>query len=105
METSSELKISGGTSKQVLRRILYKYVPSQFFERPKAGFAVPLHDWLRGPLRDWAESLLSESRLRKDGFHPEPVRKVWLEHVSGKRDWQQLVWAVLMFQAWLDTHA
>lgn len=102
----AELKVSGSGSKQALRRILYRHVPSRFFERPKSGFAVPLHEWLRGPLRDWAESLLSESRLRKDGFfRPECVRKVWLEHVNGKRDWQQPIWTILMFQAWWQARA
>jgi asparagine synthase (glutamine-hydrolysing) len=66
------------------------------------GFGIPLDMWLRGPLRGWAESLLDESRLRREGFfHPAPIRKIWTEHLKGKRNWQQRLWTILMFQAWL----
>ncbi len=97
------MKIRDGQGKRILRRILYKHVPRQLVERPKQGFGIPLAEWLRGPLRDWAESLLDADRLRREGFlHPAPVRLRWQEHLSGRRSWEYSLWAVLMFQAWLD---
>ena len=72
-------------------------------ERPKAGFGIPLGDWLRGTLYEWAESLLDEKRLQSEGyFHPEPIRTKWAAHLSGQRDYTSSLWAVLMFQAWMD---
>jgi asparagine synthase (glutamine-hydrolysing) len=98
-----EMKIKGGEGKRILRQVLYKYVPKELIERPKAGFSVPVSEWLRGPLRRWAEELLDVSRLREEGyFHPEPIRKKWEEHISGTRNWSQSLWTVLMFQAWLE---
>ena len=98
-----EYKLRAGQTKWPLRQVLYRHVPKGLIDRPKMGFGIPLHDWLRGPLRDWAEELLGEERLRREGFfHPEPVRQKWAEHLSGQRNWAYLLWNVLMFQAWLE---
>ena len=97
------MKINAGQSKWILRQVLDKYIPRVMMERPKMGFAVPIDIWLRGPLRDWAESLLNESRLREEGFfNPELIREKWGEHLSGSRNWHHHLWSVLMFQSWLE---
>jgi asparagine synthetase B (glutamine-hydrolysing) len=94
-------KIRDGQGKWALRQVLYQHVPREMIERPKVGFAIPIGIWLRGPLRDWAEELLSPERLAKDGFFdPEIIRQTWAEHLSGRRDWSARIWTILMFQAW-----
>jgi asparagine synthase (glutamine-hydrolysing) len=95
------MKIRNDQGKWALRQVLYQHVPREMLERPKAGFAIPIGIWLRGPLRDWAEELLSHERLAKDGFFdPDIVRQTWAEHLSRRRDWTTRLWAILMFQAW-----
>lgn len=96
-------KIRNCQSKWLVRQVLYRYVPRELVERPKTGFGVPLDSWLRGPLREWAEALLDENRLRREAYlRPEPIRQKWAEHLSGRRNWQYYLWDVLMFQAWLE---
>ena len=97
------LKIRNGQGKWLLRQVLHHFVPANLIERPKMGFAAPIGSWLRGPLRNWAETLLAEDRIAREGFlRAQPVRRIWNEHLSGDRNAQEMLWAVLMFQAWLE---
>jgi asparagine synthase (glutamine-hydrolysing) len=96
-----EMKIRGGTGKHILRRLLYKEAPRTLFERPKAGFGVPVGEWIKGPLRPWAEELLDPSRMRREGyFDADIVQSRWQRHVTGQSDSTPAIWAILMFQAW-----
>ncbi|MEM1349097.1 MAG: asparagine synthase (glutamine-hydrolyzing), partial [Myxococcota bacterium] len=102
LQMPTELKIRQGSSKWALRQVLYQRVPRHLLERPKMGFGVPLHQWLRGSLRPWAEDLLNEGRMLRDGvLEPEPIRRLWSMHLSGRTNAQHRLWGVLMFQAWL----
>jgi asparagine synthase (glutamine-hydrolysing) len=96
-----EYKTVGTRTKIILKEILARRVPRPLFERKKQGFESPIADWLRGSLREWAEDLLDPSTMRSDGFlDPAPIREKWLEHLSGRRNWQYALWNVLMFQEW-----
>jgi asparagine synthase (glutamine-hydrolysing) len=100
------LKLHGGRSKWLLRRVLDRYVPRSLIDRPKMGFGVPIDAWLRAPLREWAESLLAPARLASYGLvRVEPVRRAWREHLEGTRNWQYPLWTVLMLQAWRERWA
>lgn len=97
------MKICDKSGKWVLREVLYKYVPKELIERPKKGFSIPLAQWLRGPLREWAEPLLAEKRLIEEGyFYPDKIQQAWEDHLQGKKDNSSQLWSVLMFQSWLD---
>lgn len=98
------MKIRGGKGKWLLRQVLYRYVPEALIERPKAGFAVPIGEWLRGPLKPWAEALLEPQRLSREGyFQPEAVAQIWHMHQSRTRDMEHQLWSILMFQSWLES--
>ena len=97
------MKLRDGRGKWILRQLLDRHVPRALVERPKMGFGIPLDDWLRGPLRDWAEALLDEGRLRREGYlRPEPIRDAWRRHLAGQASFGYRLWSVLMFQAWLE---
>jgi asparagine synthase (glutamine-hydrolysing) len=97
------LKILGKKGKIALRKVLYKYVPEQLVERPKTGFGVPIGEWLLGPLKEWAEELLSESRIKEQGYlNVQMVKDYWEEHCTKRRNRTHEIWNILMFQAWLQ---
>jgi asparagine synthase (glutamine-hydrolysing) len=94
-------KLRGGRGKWLLRQIAYKYVPKGLLERPKMGFGIPIDEWLRGPLKQWASDLLSPLALNRIGLlDPVPIAEKWAEHQTGARNWQHFLWNVLMFEAW-----
>lgn len=100
------MKVREGKGKWLLKEVLYRYVPKEMMDRPKQGFSVPIGAWLRGPLREWAEHLLDERKLREQQFfHADPIRQKWQEHLSGKQSWHSYLWNILMFQAWLEEQA
>lgn len=99
-------KLRDGQGKWLLRRMLDRYVPDHLTDRAKMGFGVPLDDWLRGPLRDWADTLLDENRLVREGFlHPAPIRQAWERHLRGRDNHGHRLWSILMFQSWLEARA
>jgi asparagine synthase (glutamine-hydrolysing) len=96
-------KFRGGKGKWLLRKVLGRYVPDNLTDGPKRGFSVPIADWLRGPLRDWAEDLLSEKRLSEDGLlEPSVVRHTWKRLLAGHPGTDARIWTVLMAQAWRE---
>lgn len=98
-----EVKIRDGVGKWPLRQVLYQYVPKELVDRPKAGFAVPLADWLRGPLKEWAFEMLSVERLRdRTGLQPEPILRAFRDHLKGEGNHAEALWNILMLQSWMD---
>jgi len=96
------MKVAGGSGKHILRELLYREAPRELFDRPKAGFGIPVGEWIKGPLRDWAEGLLDPRQMLAEGwFDPEPIMARWQDHLSGRRDSTPALWSVLMFQSWL----
>lgn len=103
--TPLAVKLQQDKTKWALRQILYRYVPAQLIERPKKGFSVPLAEWLRGPLKSWAEELLNADTLRQQGFFDvEQVELLWRQHLSGERNWHSMLWNILMFQLWFKKY-
>jgi asparagine synthase (glutamine-hydrolysing) len=97
------MKIRGGSGKHILRKLLFREAPRELFERPKAGFAIPVGEWIRGPLRPWAEELLNPKRMAEQGWlDPAIVQRRWQDHLAARRDSTPALWAILMFQAWLN---
>jgi asparagine synthase (glutamine-hydrolysing) len=103
---SLDTKVRGTEGKRILRNMLYELVPRDLVDRPKAGFAVPVGEWIKGPLRGWAEDLLDVNLIRNQGYlDPSIVRSRWHQHLSGRRDSTPALWAILMFQSWLLSQA
>lgn len=99
------LKQRGQQGKWILRNVLYRYVPRNLVDRPKHGFSIPISEWLNGPLREWAEELLNERKIREQGFfNPTPIRDKWSEQTKGKGKWHYYLWDILMFQSWLENN-
>jgi asparagine synthase (glutamine-hydrolysing) len=99
-----EMKIGGGTGKNILRKLLYREAPRELFERPKAGFTMPVGEWVKGPLRPWAEAMINSDRLASEGyFDPATVQRRWQEHLEGKVDSTAALWSILMFQSWNES--
>jgi asparagine synthase (glutamine-hydrolysing) len=101
------MKIRDGVGKWPLRQILYRHVPQYLIDRPKIGFGIPLGDWLRGPLREWAEDLLFDGELlRSSLLDPKRLNTIWSQHLNGSRQNEHQLWSILMLHSWLrDTHA
>ena len=99
-----EFKIHNGRGKNIVRKLLYDLVPRELVDRPKAGFGVPVGEWIKGPLRAWAEDLLDANLIRSQGwFDADAVQRRWRQHLSGRRDSTPALWAILMFQSWLES--
>ncbi len=99
------MKVDHNGGKLLLKSLLERYVPRSFYDRPKQGFGIPHGEWIKGPLKDWAEALLDEERLKQEGFfHPAAIRQKWEEHLSGGKDWSYALWGILMFQAWYEVN-
>ena len=102
MSLPLEMKIRNGSSKWILRQVLYRHVPQHLIERPKMGFAVPVGDWIKAPLREWAEALISQKRLKQEGyFNSQAVIEMWQQHLSRRFNHTHELWNILMFQSWL----
>jgi len=101
--TPLNMKLKNNRSKWLLRQVLKKYLPENLIEGPKKGFSVPIAEWLRGPLKNWANDLLDEKLIfTQNYFSAKPIKIKWEEHLSGKQDWSKQLWTILMFQSWLQ---
>ena len=101
-----DFKVKNGEGKCILKKLLHRYIPKELIDRPKMGFGVPIGTWLKGPLKDWAESHLDIYRLKKESFlESSIIEQRWMEHLSGRRNWESFLWNVLMFQSWLEKEA
>jgi asparagine synthase (glutamine-hydrolysing) len=99
------MQVRNGKGKWLLRRLLKRHVPDRLVDRPKMGFGVPIDHWLRGPLREWAETCLSEGALRRSGLDPVAVRGKWAQHLDGSQSFQYPLWTIITLQAWMERHA